>query len=374
MSNQKVIMLLDMDAFFASCLQAKYPEYKNKPIVISEGKKRSIICAASYEARKFGARSAMPFAQAQTLAKGKLIPVHADMILFKEISNSIWSLLRNQITTKIEVSSIDECYIDATDVWQNYGSPKNLAIEIQRLIKQSFNLTCTIGISNNRFLAKMICREVKPNGIGTLNPKNYRNFLWPLKVEEMYGVGIATTKKLHGMDIFTIEQLAKTDEQFLISKFGKYGSVLWNKAHGIESTKIDFYEEKPKNISSEITVNFPIHSEEEILTVIDALINKNLRRLARKKLVAKGFSVSYHYQWQRKDKEEFDKRKHLSKHSLQTTLDNYTNNFEEISALLHGLIEKQQLNYETGITLIGVAFKDLIFIENVPQQKSFQLK
>jgi DNA polymerase-4 len=89
MSNQKVIMLLDMDAFFASCLQAKYPEYKNKPIVISEGKKRSIICAASYEARKFGARSAMPFAQAQTLAKGKLIPVHADMILFKEISNSI---------------------------------------------------------------------------------------------------------------------------------------------------------------------------------------------------------------------------------------------------------------------------------------------
>jgi len=89
MSVQKVIMLLDMDAFFASCLQRKYPKYRNKPIVISEGKKRSIICAASYEAREFGARAAMPFAQAQTLAKGRLIPVQANMVLFKEISGKI---------------------------------------------------------------------------------------------------------------------------------------------------------------------------------------------------------------------------------------------------------------------------------------------
>jgi len=370
--THKVIMLIDMDAFFASCMQAKYPIYRNKPIVICQADNKAVISTASYEARKMGVKSAMPLFKAKTLSNNKIIVVVPEYPLFIDYSQKIWQLIHDEFSPKIETASIDEWYVDITDFWPKYGSPKMMGIKIKQRIKELFNLTCSIGISNNKFLAKMISNEAKPNGVSILNPKNYRTFLWTKKISELYGVGPSTTRKLTKLGITTVQELAISNEEFLIEHFGKYGQVLKKKANGIGNNKVQNIPSQQKSISNETTLDMPVHNEDEFLDVVYSLIKQITNRAVKSKLIGQTFYLGYHYKWTKTSQEEFDLAKHRLKQSWQITTDHYTNNVEEIFSLLKEYINKNKINFDKGINLIAVGLKNLIDINSIPKQYQFK--
>jgi len=372
MQKEKVIMFIDMDAFFASCMQAKYPIYRNKPIVVCRNDDRTVISTASYEARKMGAKSAMPLFKAKALTNNKIIVVEPEYETFIDYSQNIWELMRNEFTQKIEIASIDEWYLDITDSWQKYGSPKLMGTKIKQRIKEVFNLNCSVGISNSKFLAKMISYEAKPNGIFVLNPKNYRTFLWSKEISNLIGVGPSTIKKLAQLGIKTVQELALSDEEMLIENLGKYGMILKRRANGIDNDEVKSIPFKQKSISNETTLNTPIHHENEFLDIVNSLIKQTTKRAINNKLIGQTFYLGYHYKWTKSSNEEFDLTKHHFKNTWQVTSTHYTNNVEEIFALLKEHVNTNKIDFEKGISLIAVGLRNLVPINSIPQQYKFE--
>ncbi len=235
---QKVIFLVDMNAFFISCEMTRNPSLVGIPAAVAgDPKKRTgIILAANYEARAQGVKTAMVNHEALKLCP-KLTLVPPDHHFYGRKSEEVMHLLSNY-TPDIEQNSIDEAWLDMTGSEGLFGKPLNAAQRIMNEIKDRLGLWCSIGISENKFLAKMAAEMKKPLGITELWEKDIPEKLWPLSVKEMYGVGAKTAEKLNRIGIKTIGELAKADVSIINKALGKVGDEIYWHANGIDHSII----------------------------------------------------------------------------------------------------------------------------------------
>lgn len=269
---KRLIFLVDMNAFFISCEMARNPELKGKPAAVAgDPKQRSgIILAANYEARKYKIKTTMVLHEAKKLCPD-LILVPPDHELYEKNSKLVMEIL-SRYTPVVQQNSIDEAWMDLTGCEKLFGSPLEIAESIMESISKELDLWCSIGISENKFLAKMGSELKKPQGITELFVKDIKEKLWPLTIREMYGIGKQTEKKLMDYAIYNIGDIACCNIEFLKSNFGKYGEELYRLANGIDNSKVvpnPMYDSK--SISRSTTLPFDTNDIEYIKYILRSL-------------------------------------------------------------------------------------------------------
>lgn len=226
------IVHVDMDAFFASVEQRDNPELRGKPVAVGGSSGRGVVAAASYEARKFGVRSAMPSATAKRLCPG-LIFCRSRFDTYREVSGQIRAIFR-RFTPLVEPLSLDEAYLDVTEDLRGIGSATRIAELIRQQIREETRLTASAGVSYNKFLAKLASNQNKPDGLCVIRPGAGADFVAGLPVRRFHGVGPRGAEKMARLGIETGADLRGKDIAFLRAQFGSFGDYLFRAARGID--------------------------------------------------------------------------------------------------------------------------------------------
>jgi DNA polymerase IV len=249
MTARKIVHI-DMDAFYASVEQRDDPQLRGKPVVVAWRGNRSVVCAASYEARAFGVRSAMPAIRAERLCP-QAIFVPPDFTRYRAVSQATRKIFQ-QHTDLIEPLSLDEAYLDVTENKTNLSTATRVARAIREQIRSELNLTASAGVAPNKFLAKIASDWRKPDGLFVIQPQEAEAFLIPLPVGRIPGVGKVTEKNLEDLNIKTVGDLRTKDLATLEARFGRYGLRLYQLARGIDESPV--VPDRPtKSISAEDT-------------------------------------------------------------------------------------------------------------------------
>ena len=249
MSERKIVHV-DMDAFYASVEQRDHPELRGKPVIVAWRGKRSVVCAASYEARRFGVRSAMAAATAERLCP-EAVFVPPDFTRYRAVSRAVREIFLRH-TDLIEPLSLDEAYLDVTTNKTGLPTATKVAGVIRRQIREELSLTASAGVAPNKFLAKIASDWRKPNGLFVIQPAEVEGFLTPLPVGRIPGVGKVTEKKLAGLAVRTVGELRNRPIEKLQQLFGRYGRRLYELARGIDENPV--VPNRPtKSISAEDT-------------------------------------------------------------------------------------------------------------------------
>jgi len=279
----QIILHLDMDAFFAAIEQLDFPEYRGKPLIVGadpkEGKGRGVVSTCSYEARKYGVHSAMPISQAYKKCPHGIY-VYPRGKRYGEISKKIMKLL-DEFSPDIEPISIDEAFLDITSTYKFYKTPRKTGEAIKERIKRETQLTASVGIAPSKFVAKIASDLEKPDGLVVVEKDEVKNFLAPLDISRMWGVGEKTLIHLHAIGIKTIGDLAKHSEKKIVHKFGKSGLHFWQLANGIDK-RIVSASTQAKSISKEITFETDIDNESELINTLLYLSNELSREMRKK--------------------------------------------------------------------------------------------
>jgi len=244
------IMHIDMDAFYASVEQRDDPQLRGKPVVVAWRGKRSVVCAASYEARRFGVRSAMPAVRAERLCPDAIFVV-PDFPRYRAVSRMAHEIFRRH-TDLIEPLSLDEAYLDVTENKTGLSTATRVARTIREQIREELQLTASAGVAPNKFLAKVASDWRKPNGLFVIRPEDVDAFLSPLPVSRLPGVGKVTEKRLEHLGVQTAEHLRRLDVRALEEHFGRHGVRLYELARGIDHNEI-VLNRPTKSISAEDT-------------------------------------------------------------------------------------------------------------------------
>lgn len=263
-----------MDAFFCSVEQRNNPELRGKPIAVGGSKQRGVVAAASYEARKFGVKSAMPSQTAAKLCPG-LIFVKPNFEDYKTVSNEIRSIFK-RYTSLIEPLSLDEAFLDVSELPEGFESATAVAEQIRQEIKAELNLTASAGVSYNKFLAKMASDQNKPDGIFIITPARSKEFLSQLKIKEFFGIGKVTAAKFQKMGILYGSDLLKIPLITLKQHFGKSAKGYYNLVRGIDLRTIKTSKER-KSIGSERTFLNDLDNFEDLSESLK-LIAENIER------------------------------------------------------------------------------------------------
>lgn len=275
MENTRKIIHIDMDAFYASVEQRDNPELRGKPVAVGGSKHRGVVAAASYEARKYGVKSAMASAIAYRRCPD-IIFVKPRFEAYKEASKQIHEIFK-EFTDLIEPLSLDEAYLDVTENKQNIEFAMDVAKSIKKRIKEKTNLTASAGISYNKFLAKIASDYNKPDGFYVITPKMAEKFIEELPIEKFFGVGKVTAKKMHLKCIFKGVDLKKKTKTQLSNWFGKSGEYYYNIVRGIDHRSVNPNRIR-KSLGAERTYDFDIKSKEELientLLIIDILFKR----------------------------------------------------------------------------------------------------
>jgi DNA polymerase-4 len=264
------IVHIDMDAFYASVEQRDDPKLRGKPVVVAWRGNRSVVCAASYEARRFGVRSAMPAIRAERLCP-EAIFIPPDFIRYRAVSRAAREIFQRH-TDLIEPLSLDEAYLDVTENKLGLPTATRVAKAIRQQIRGELQLTASAGVAPNKFLAKIASDWRKPDGLFVIQPEEVRTFLPPLPVGRIPGVGKVTETRLKHIGILTVGDLQDLESAALEAQFGSYGTRLYELARGIDHSKV-IPDRPAKSISAEDTFERDIP-----LSETEALI----RRLAEK--------------------------------------------------------------------------------------------
>ncbi|MDX2359707.1 MAG: DNA polymerase IV [Crocinitomicaceae bacterium] len=282
------IIHVDMDAFYASVEQLDDPELRGKPIAVGGSKERGVVAAASYEARKFGVRSAM----ASVIAARRcpdLIFVHPRFERYKEISTQIREIFLDY-TDLVEPLSLDEAFLDVTENKINHPSATLLAQEIRYRIKEEVGLNASAGISINKFTAKIASDINKPNGQKTIPPEDVIEFLEHLAIEKFFGVGKVTAAKMKEHGIFTGKQLKEKSLEYLTQYFGKSGGHFYNIVRAIQNSVVQ-PDRIRKSIAAERTFIKDLGSEHYMLEQLDKIADELEKRLLKSKVMGKTITV-----------------------------------------------------------------------------------
>ncbi|WP_149273377.1 DNA polymerase IV [Pareuzebyella sediminis] len=295
MSNAKPlrkIIHVDMDAFYASVEQLDHPELRGKPIAVGGSSKRGVVSAASYEARKYGVRSAM----SSVLAKRncpELIFVKARFDRYKEISKQIRGIFYDY-TDLVEPLSLDEAYLDVTVNKKGNPSATLIAKEIRQRIFDETGLKASAGISVNKFIAKVASDINKPNGQKTVNPEEVDDFLEMLEIRKFYGVGKVTAEKMYKYGIFTGKDLKTKSLEFLEDHFGKSGGYYYHVVRGIHNSPVKPHR-TPKSVGAERTFSENLSSEVFMLERLDHIAEELERRLRKSNIAGKTVTLKIKY-------------------------------------------------------------------------------
>ena len=289
--NRKIIHV-DMDAFYASVEQMDNPDLRGKPIAVGGNEIRGVVSAASYEARKFGVRSALSGALAKKYCP-ELIFVKPRFDRYKEISQKIRKIFYDY-TDLVEPLSLDEAYLDVTQNKKGNPSASLIAQEIRLRILNEVGLSASAGISVNKFIAKVASDVNKPNGQKTVSPDEVVSFLEDLPIRKFYGVGKVTTEKMYQLGIFTGLDLKSKPIEFLEKHFGKSGTFYFNVVRGIHNSEV-----KPnritKSVAAEHTFNENLTSEIFMQDRLETIASELDRRLKKHKIAGKTVTLKIKY-------------------------------------------------------------------------------
>lgn len=289
--NRKIIHI-DMDAFYASVEQLDNPELRGKPIAVGGSENRGVVAAASYEARKFGVRSALSGVMAKKNCP-ELIFVPPRFDRYKEISNQIHTIFK-EYTDLVEPLSLDEAYLDVTHNKKGNPSASQLAEEIRLRIFNEVGLTASAGISINKFVAKIASDYNKPNGQKTVNPEEVIGFLEELPIRKFYGVGKVTTEKMYQLGIFTGVELKSKSLEFLEKHFGKSGGFYYNVVRGIHNSEVKS-NRITKSVAAEHTFDVNLSSEVFMMEKLEIIASTLDRRLKKHSISGKTVTLKIKY-------------------------------------------------------------------------------
>ncbi|WP_179021334.1 DNA polymerase IV [Winogradskyella forsetii] len=288
----KKIIHVDMDAFYASVAQMDNPELRGKAIAVGGGDARGVISAASYEARKFGVKSAMSGRLAIKLCP-ELIFVKTDFDRYKTISNQVRKIFHDY-TDLVEPLSLDEAYLDVTENKIGLPSATILAQKIRTRIYDEVGLTASAGISINKFIAKVASDYNKPNGQKTVNPEDVLQFLEDLDIRKFYGVGKVTAEKMYQKGIFTGKDLKAKSFEYLDANFGKSGRYYYDVVRGIHNSEV-----KPnrirKSLAAERTFSENLSSEIFMLEKLEQIAQEVSKRLTKSNVSGKTITLKIKY-------------------------------------------------------------------------------
>ena len=335
------IIHVDMDAFYASVEQHDHPELKGKPVAVGGGSKRGVVSAASYEARKFGVRSAMSGFLAKRNCP-ELIFVKPRYDRYKEISQQVRSIF-HEYTDLVEPLSLDEAYLDVTENKKGNPSATLIAQEIRERILEKTGLTASAGISINKFIAKIASDYNKPNGQKTVNPEEVIPFLEKLEIRKFYGVGKVTAEKMYKLGIFTGKDLKTKSREFLDAHFGKSGGHYYKVVRGIHLSEVKPHR-IPKSVGAERTFSENLSSEIFMLERLEHIAEELERRLKKSKIAGKTITLKIKY----------------SDFSLQTrskTLNYYIANKALILETAKELLYQEDLG--NSVRLLGISLANL---------------
>ena len=335
------IIHVDMDAFYASVAQLDNPELKGKPIAVGGGGKRGVVAAASYEARKYGVRSAM----SGLLARQKcphLIFVKTDFERYKEISTKIRQIFY-EYTDLVEPLSLDEAYLDVTENKKGNPSASLIAQEIRDRIYSELALRASAGISINKFIAKVASDINKPNGQKTINPEEVLLFLEELSVNKFYGVGKVTAAKMNNLGIFNGLDLKKKPLEELTKIFGKSGTYYYNIVRGIHHSTV-----KPnrirKSIAAERTFSENISSEVFMLERLHKIAEELERRMIASETKGKTITLKIKYS-------------DFTQQTRSKTVQNFIQKKDEIMQIVKELLYQEK--FKNSVRLLGISFSNL---------------
>jgi DNA polymerase-4 len=287
-----------MDAFFVSVEELFDPSLKGKPVVVGgRPNERGVVSAASYAARKFGVHSAMPLRTAYKLCP-QAIFVEGHRERYSEYSQKVFEVLQ-KFSPRVEMASIDEAYLDMSGTERLHGPPLAAANRLHELVKRSTDLNCSIGAATSRLVAKIASDQAKPNGVLWIVPGSEAEFLAPLEVRKIPGVGKVTEKNLHACGIRKVRDLAALDDEFLEERFGKWGLALAGKSRGLDAGGWFDGEvgdrEDPKSISHENTFSVDTQDAAMIDTMLVRLSEMVARRLRDHHLYARTLQIKLRY-------------------------------------------------------------------------------
>lgn len=343
--NGKVILHIDMNAFYCSVHAADDPEqYKGKATAVSGSmeQRKGIIVTSSYEARRLGITAGMNVREA-TRKCPELILISPDFDLYRKYSKGFMSIVK-QYTPITEQVSIDECYMDITGS-KLFGSPIYIAETIQRRIMNEWNIPCSIGIAPNKLLAKIASDMKKPNGITVLRKRDVPHILWDKPCVELHGIGKKTAEKLQRLHIHTLGQLAQADEQLLLKSFGVVGAWLKDAANGIDYSEVKSVREANKSIGHTTTLPADLTNIDDINRVLLNLSDQTSRRLRQQGLVAATVQIII-------------RRPDMTTITRSYTLQTPTHNMDEIKRTAQRLFVE---HWEIGepVRLLGVSLQNL---------------
>ncbi len=287
------IIHIDMDAFYASVEQRDDPSLRGRPVVVGGSPNgRGVVSTASYEARVYGIHSAMPASQAIKRCP-QAVFIRGDFKKYRTVSSQMKTILRDY-TQIIEPVSLDECYLDVTDLPEGMSTATAVAQEIRERIKEELHLTASAGVAPMKFVAKIASDYKKPDGLTVVHPDRVLEFLHPLSVRKMPGVGPATYERLRDLGLLTVGALAALDREEAVKIFGKHGIRLWTLANGHDTRPVTTSRRR-KSTSAERTFSVDITSREEIVAMLRSLALRVSEDLKKEKLLARTVRIKVRY-------------------------------------------------------------------------------
>ena len=286
------IIHVDMDAFFASVEQRDEPSLRGKPVAVGGSSGRGVVAAASYEARKFGVRSAMPSVTAKRLCPD-LIFRKSRFDVYREVSGQIRAIFHDY-TPLVEPLSLDEAYLDVTEDLRGLGSATRIAQEIRRRIREETALTASAGVSYNKFLAKLASDQNKPDGLCVIRPGEGAAFVATLPVKRFHGVGPKGAEKMARLGIETGADLATKDLAFLRANFGSFADYLYRAARGIDLRQVRASRNR-KSVGGERTFHEDLSSPAELREAMDRIIDIVWERIERAQAAGRTVTMKLKY-------------------------------------------------------------------------------
>lgn len=343
----KRIIHVDMDAFFAAVEILDNGQLRGKPVIVGGTTERGVVSTCSYEARAYGVRSAMPIYMAKAKCpNGVYLPVR--YWRYKEISNKIFNILY-EITPYVEPMSIDEAYLDISHIEK---SSIDIGKYIKQTIKRDIGLTISVGISYNKFLAKLASDWNKPDGLKTIEKEMLPKILFPLSISKVYGLGSKSVKKLNDIGIFTIEELYSLSQDFLIDMFGKYGVEVFERIRGIDNREVEITRER-KSIGKETTLRTDTDDKKQLKAYLMNFSRTIANTMSSNDVKGKNITLKI-------------KTSSFVNHTKSRTLSHYIYTDEEIYKEACSILD--EIEFGEKIRLIGLSVS--AFKENTIEQIS----
>ena len=296
-ASERVIFLLDYDSFYARCMQQAYPPLRGKPIGISGPAKGTAVIAASTEAKQHGVKVGCHIIEARRRCPD-FISVPADMDMYGEICTRSLRVLTSY-TDRVEPFSIDEAFMDVSDLTQTFGDAHMLAQHIKQDLRAELgaNITCSIGIAPNKMLAKLASGMNKPDGITHISSEEIPLFINKIALSDICGIGVRIERRMQRLGIYTVAQLGRIPREILIKEFGVLGNVYWLWGQGIDEAPVSAYHEQAeeKSMGHGLTLPEAVNSRSELNAIIQRLCERVGRRLRRRDMLAKSVTLWVRY-------------------------------------------------------------------------------